>query len=373
MTGTKQSTIDTLWKVLLSISLLIFGTIIAKSILIPIVFGFFFAIVLHPLVGFLQARKIPLVLATLISMLTASLILGFGIYYTISQAKVLFTDLPGLVEQFNSLFNNFEKFITDTLQVSARDQLQLVKENANQLIKSGSGVFGDALVATSGLITFFTLIPIYVFFILIYKENFKGFLAQLDKKTGGSTLTVAYEIKEMMHNYITGLITVIAIVAVLNSIGLLALSLKYAIFMGIISAILTIIPYIGIFIGGLLPLMVALITKDSLVYPLLVIIVVGTVQFLEGNFITPKIVGSKVNVNPLAAIIALVIGAEIWGIAGMILAIPLTGITKIIMSQYDSLKPYAYLLQSEDANSASDGPSIFQSLLKRLKRSTSTD
>tara|TARA_R110000868_G_scaffold267231_2_gene526522 strand:- start:138 stop:1256 length:1119 start_codon:yes stop_codon:yes gene_type:complete len=361
MNPTKRSSIDTLWKVLLSLTLLVFGAIVAKSVLIPIVFGFFFATVLHPLVSFLQARKISLIPATLISMLTASLILGFGLYYTISQAKVLFTDLPGLLEQFNSLFNKFELFITNTFHVSAVDQLELIKENANQLIKSGSGVFGDALLATSSLITFFTLIPIYVFFILIYKENFKGFLAQLDKKTDGSTLAVAYEIKEMVHNYIIGLITVIAIVAILNSIGLLALGLKYAIFMGVISAILTIVPYIGIFIGGLLPLMVALITKDSLIYPLLVIAVVGTVQFLEGNFITPNIVGSKVNVNPLAAIIALVIGAEVWGIAGMILAIPLTGITKIIMSQYSTLRPYAYLLQSDE--SSSKGNSIIESVI----------
>lgn len=369
----QRSSIDILWKVLLSTALLVFGAIAAKSVLIPIVFGFFFAIVLHPLVSFLQAKKVPLITATLVSMLTAGLILGFGLYYTISQARLLFTDLPGLVDQFNSLFTRLETFLTNTLQVSATEQLELVKENANQLIKSGSGVFGDALLATSSLITFFTLIPIYVFFILIYKENFKKFLAQLDKRNGGSALAVAAEIKEMVHNYIVGLLTVIAIVAILNSIGLLALSLKYAIFMGIISAFLTIIPYIGIFIGGLLPLMVALITKDSLIYPLLVVVIVGTVQFLEGNFITPKIVGSKVNVNPLAAIIALVIGAEIWGIAGMILAIPMTGITKIIMDQYDSLIPYAHLLQSDDDVSSDDKKSIFEKVIGIFKSNEKED
>ena len=371
MKPTKRSSIDTLWKVLLSITLFIFGAIVAKSVLIPIVFGFFFAIVLHPLVSFLQAKKISLIPATLISMLVASLIIGFGLYYTISQAKLLFSDLPSLINQFNSLFNKFEILVTDTFQVSANQQLDLIKENANQLIKSGSGVFGDALLATSSLITFFTLIPIYVFFILIYKENFKGFLGLLDKKTEGSSLAVAYEIKEMVHNYIIGLITVIAIVAVLNSIGLLALGLKYAIFMGIVYAVLTIIPYIGIFIGGLLPLMVALITKDSLIYPLLVIVVVVFVQFLEGNFITPNIVGSKVNVNPLAAIIALVIGAEIWGISGMILAIPLTGITKIIMSKYGSLRPYAYLMQSDEDGSKEK--STFASIKKIFRKSETSD
>jgi len=370
MNPTKRSSIDTLWKVLLSISLLIFGGIIAKSVLIPIVFGFFFAIVLHPLVSFLKRRKFPLVLATLLTMLAAGTVTSFGLYFIISQAKILFTDLPGLVEQFNSVFSKFEIFVTNTLGISAKDQLELLKENTNQLISSGSGIFGDALLATSNLIAFFTLMPIYVFFILVYKENFIGFLAQLDKGSERSTLEVALEIKDMIHSYIGGLITVITIVAVLNSIGLLALSLKYAIFMGIISAILTIIPYIGIFIGSLLPLMVALITKDSLIYPVMVLVIMGVVQFLEGNLITPKIVGSKVNVNPLAAIIALVIGAEIWGIAGMILAIPLTGITKIIISQYERLRPYAYLLQSDEEEKNSTGKSTieyFKSIFKKEK------
>ncbi len=358
----QRSSIDTLWKVLLAISLLVFGIIAAKSILIPLVFSFFFAIILHPVVSFLQQKKLNLVLATLLSMLAATMVLGSGLFYVITQAKILFSDLPDLVDQFNSLFTKFETFVTNTLEISAIEQLALIKENANELISSGSGVFGDALLATSNLITLFTLIPIYVFFILIYKENFKGFLSQLDKSASRSTLKVAIEIKDMVHSYIVGLLLVIAIVAILNSVGLLVLSLKYAIFMGIISAILTIIPYIGIFIGGLLPLMVALVTKDSLIYPLLVLVVIGTVQFLEGNLITPKIVGSKVNVNPLAAIVALVIGAEIWGIAGMILAIPLTGITKIIMSQYESLRPYTYLLQSDEDNSKLDDKSVSEKL-----------
>jgi predicted PurR-regulated permease PerM len=361
----QRSSIDTLWKVLLAISLLVFGIIAAKSILIPLVFSFFFAIILHPVVSFLQQKKLNLVLATLLSMLAATMVLGSGLFYVITQAKILFSDLPDLVDQFNSLFTKFETFVTNTLEISAIEQLALIKENANELISSGSGVFGDALLATSNLITLFTLIPIYVFFILIYKENFKGFLSQLDKSASRSTLKVAIEIKDMVHSYIVGLLLVIAIVAILNSVGLLVLSLKYAIF---ISAILTIIPYIGIFIGGLLPLMVALVTKDSLIYPLLVLVVIGTVQFLEGNLITPKIVGSKVNVNPLAAIVALVIGAEIWGIAGMILAIPLTGITKIIMSQYESLRPYTYLLQSDEDNSKLDDRSVFEKLSSLFKK-----
>ncbi|MEX2379925.1 MAG: AI-2E family transporter, partial [Vicingaceae bacterium] len=169
--------------------------------------------------------------------------------------------------------------------------------------------------------------------------------------------------------YIIGLLIVISIIAVLNTVGLLALGIKYAVFMGILSAALTVIPYIGIFIGALLPVVVALITKDSLFYPLAVIAIFGFVQFLEGNFITPNIIGSKVNVNPMAAIVALIIGAKIWGIAGMILAIPICGILKIMFSHYPRLKPYAILLQSTNKDDEEKSMEVLKEKLRKRKES----
>jgi len=193
-------------------------------------------------------------------------------------------------------------------------------------------------------------VPIYIFFMLYYKENFKHFIKKVDRSKDNNLTNISEEIKEMVHNYIVGLSIVITIIAFLNSVGLAILGIKYAFFLGVLSAILTIIPYIGVFIGGLLPFLVALLTKDSFFYPLAVVGLMAIVQFLEGNFITPNIVGSKVNVNPLAAIVALVIAGKVWGILGMILAIPITGITKIIFSHYDRLKPYAILLESSSSD-----------------------
>jgi predicted PurR-regulated permease PerM len=129
---------------------------------------------------------------------------------------------------------------------------------------------------------------------------------------------------------------------------LLALGIDHAIFFGILSGVLTIIPYIGIIIGALFPLIMALITKDSLWYAVGVVIVFTVVQFLEGNFITPRITGSKVSINALAAIIALVIGGKILGVAGMILAIPAIGVLKIVLSHSQHLKPFVILLEDKD-------------------------
>jgi predicted PurR-regulated permease PerM len=175
----------------------------------------------------------------------------------------------------------------------------------------------------------------------------------------------------MVHSYIVGLLIVITIIAVLNIVGLLALGIKYAVFLGILSAALTVIPYIGIIIGAALPVLVALITKDSLLYPLGVMAIFAFVQFLEGNFITPNIIGSKVNVNPLAAIVALIIGGKIWGIIGMIMAIPMCGILKIMFSHYPRLKPYAILLQSTNKDDEEKSMEALKEKLKRKKEKAS--
>ncbi len=221
-----------------------------------------------------------------------------------------------------------------------------LKQNTDQLLSSGTTFFTDAVSATSNVLTFISLVPIYVFFILLYRENFKAFLIQLGERKNSNYLEIFNEIKIMIHSYISGLLIVISIIALLNTTGLLILGLKYAVFMGLISAVLTIIPYIGIVMGAALPLLVAFLTKDSLWYPLGVIGVFALVQFLEGNFITPNVVGSKVNVNPLAAIIALLIGGATWGIVGMILAIPLVGVAQIILRHDPRLKPYSLLLST---------------------------
>ena len=162
------------------------------------------------------------------------------------------------------------------------------------------------------------------------------------------------DIENVVKGYISGLLLVTIIVAVLNSVGLLVLGIDHAIFFGILSGLLTIIPYIGIFIGAFLPVVMALLTKDSLWYPAGVIIVFSVVQFLEGNFITPRITGSKVSVNALAAIVALLIGGKIMGIAGMILAVPALGIIKILLSHTTHLKHFVILIEDSPIEKVED-------------------
>jgi predicted PurR-regulated permease PerM len=140
---------------------------------------------------------------------------------------------------------------------------------------------------------------------------------------------------------------VMLVLAVLNSIGFLLLGLKYAILLGLTAAILNIIPYVGPWIGALLPVTIALLTKDSAMYAVGAMGVILITQFIDNNFITPKVVGSSVSINPLASIVALLAGGMLWGVVGLILAIPITGMLKIVCDEIPGLKPWGFLLGEE--------------------------
>ena len=233
-------------------------------------------------------------------------------------------------------------------------------------LKGVSVYLGAFLLTTGNTLATMVQIPIYMFLLLIYREKFKLFFASL-LPNDDDELAWKKDIENVTQAYITGLMLVTLIVAILNTIGLLFLGIEHALFFGILSGILTIIPYIGIFLGALLPTLMALITKDSAWYAVGVIAVFFVVQFLEGNFITPRITGSKVSINALAAIIALLLGGKILGIAGMILAVPAIGVLKIMLAYSRRLKPFVILLGDVDREDVARDPTEHTPPVKAVK------
>jgi predicted PurR-regulated permease PerM len=150
--------------------------------------------------------------------------------------------------------------------------------------------------------------------------------------------------------YIGGRVLAIIILAVLNSIGLLILGIKYAILLGTIAAVFTFIPYVGTIIGGVFAAATALITKSP-GSALAVIALLAFIQLLDDYLVEPYVVGAKVHLGPLAIIVVLVIGGLLWGVAGMILFIPLLAIAKIVFDHVPALQPYGYLVGDDENNS----------------------
>jgi len=325
-------------KVFILIALIIAAIILASDIIIPLLISLIFTIVLLPIVKRLE-KRLPSTLAILIVLLGALIILVIVGILIVNQLASLVRDLPDLQTKISDALDQLSSSLQEELGLGVREQNQLVKDGITTLSKYATNV----LAATTNIISLLVQIPIYIFLLLIYRDRFKAFFRSLLKES--DQVKWKSDVEGVIQGYISGLILVTIIVASLNSIGLWVLGIEHAIFFGILSGLLTIIPYVGIFIGAALPVIMALLTKDSLWYPAGVIIIFSVVQFLEGNFITPHITGSKVSINALAAIIALLLGGKILGIAGMILAVPVLGVLKIILGNTNHMKNLVILIE----------------------------
>jgi predicted PurR-regulated permease PerM len=161
-------------------------------------------------------------------------------------------------------------------------------------------------------------------------------------------------IREILHlsiqsyyNFIKGMLLVYLIVGLLNSLGLYILGIPHPVLFGFTASILTFIPYVGIIIAALLPITISWVTYNSIWYPVGVIAVFSVVQYLEANVIFPLAVSSRLKLNALVTIAAIVIGGILWGVAGLILFIPFLGIMKMIADRTPDLKIWSILLGGE--------------------------
>ncbi|MBA3647433.1 MAG: AI-2E family transporter [Chitinophagales bacterium] len=332
-------------------SLIIMGTCafiailyIGQDIIVPLIYATIFAILLNPVVNFFTARGLNRIIAIILTLLLA-ILFTFGLFYFISSQVSRFTeDLPQLKEKFNTMVDQGVKFISVTLNISTKQVTQWIATTKSSAINNTGAVVGQTLTTVSGALIIAVLLPVYVFMILLYKSLFLEFIRKLfDRSLHKTVVEVLTETKGLIHNYLVGLLIEAGIVATLNSIALMILGIKYAILLGIIGALLNIIPYIGGIIAVSLPMTMALITKPPS-YALLVLGSYMIIQLIDNNFLVPKIVASKVKINAIVSIVVVFIGNDLWGIPGMFLSIPLTAIIKVIFDHIEPLKPWGFLL-----------------------------
>lgn len=328
--------------------LIIFIMIMGRELLIPLTISVFFTFLLLPVSGKLMQWKFPRWLAIILSILLAIAVFGGLIYFFYTQIISFGDDLPELKKKLIEKIDAIQMYIRETFNISKREQAKWLDKQMEETANSGDQYVMGLFSATGSFIASIALIPIYIFFLTFYKEKFKTFIVLVNKdKNPENALGIIKKISTVSQKYLKGLMLDVFILSILNSTGFLLLGLDHAILFGVLASLLNIIPYIGVLIGGILPIIMALLTKDEISYAIGVAAVTQVVQFLDNNFITPYVVGSSVSINPFTAIIVLISSALIWGIPGMILCMPLTGMLKVVCDNVESLKPYGYILGEE--------------------------
>lgn len=326
-----------------------FVLIIARDILIPLSLGFLFSSMIYPLVVFLNKHRIPRPLAILLSILLFIGVIFLLFNLLFNQLQVFVDDFPALKHKALSNLEEIRDGIENRFGITSDSQHRWLTERIRFLFDTGSDFMKNAVGATTGTVFKIVIIPVFMFYMLNSRERFRGFVVKIvptHRKVQAETIMTS--ISDIIQRYLGGVFIVILILCLLNSLGLYILGLKYALIFGIISALFNVIPYFGNWIGGILPLTFAFLTGDSPKLFFSVLLMYVIIQFLEHNILTPNITGGNVRINPLVAIVGIIVGGMVWGIAGMLVVIPFLAAMKIIFENIGTLKPYAYLLGSEE-------------------------
>lgn len=318
---------------------------ILQDIVIPLVFSFFIAIVLHPVVTFFTKHKINRIVAITITMLIAFLVIAGLITFLFTQASTFSDSWPKLVDRFTDLVNQSITKISGYFAINPDNIHSWITKTKTELVNSSSAVIGKTLVTVGSSLVIMFLIPVYVFIILYYHPLFREFIHKLFGKGNSDRVgEIISQIKVVIQFYLKGLLIEAIIIATLNSAGLLILGIQYAILLGVIGALVNVIPYLGGIVAVALPMMVALATKPSAWYALYVLAIYYFIQLVDNHYIVPKIVASQVKINALFSIVIVLAGNALWGIPGMFLSIPLLAIVKLIFDNIEPLKPWGFLL-----------------------------
>ncbi|QHT67230.1 AI-2E family transporter [Rhodocytophaga rosea] len=331
------------------------GLYYAQGIIIPLLFAGLLAMLVLPICNFLEKKGINRGLSILLCVLLLILVIGGIVTLFGTQIAQLTKDFPLIKEKALENYHSMQNFIDAKLNIPVEQQGDWIKDNYETFFAGLSGVLSGLLVGISSGLGNFLLVMIYMFFFLLLRERIRNFILQLcHQQDHEMVATVIEKTKRITIKYMTGLLIEIVIYGTLSAIGFAILGIKQGIFFGFLGGILNLIPYLGALIGAVLPMLAAVVYKDSLFYALGVLGVVLVVQFIDNNFITPKVVAGYIRINALATVIVIIIGGALWGIAGMVLFLPLLGILKIIFDNIPSLKPFGYLI-GEDKQEASAG------------------
>ena len=343
--------------------------ILAKSILIPLSFALLISFILYPLVKKFETWGMNKILAAFLSIFAVILIIGGSILLFSTQIIQLTKEFPHFQDKIILSFTEFTVYINKNVDFIPNlekneifDRIKIwLNESTGSLVKqtfSNTATFLAGLVATI----------LFTFLILIYRKGLikaLSWFSPADKRE--RVVKMFKSVQQVGQKYLFGMITIILILGIVNSVGLWIIGVDNPFLFGFFAAILAIIPYVGTFLGAAIPILYSFIAYNSIWMPISIAIFFWLVQFIEGNFLTPKIVGSSININAFTAILSLIIGAAVWGIAGMILFLPFAAMLKVVCEEYDELKPIALLIGNQNYQENSGSAKFVNKWVDKIK------
>lgn len=318
--------------------------VVGRQIIMPLLMAFFVSIVLLPVYRFLVGKKLPKALAITLALLLMIIVLGIIIFFITTQVKPVVNDFATIKQNILGHINTFSAWFSEKTNISTEQQSKFVGEQTQKILDSAGQFLGGAAGSVGSVLIFFGLLPIYTFLMLNYKDILVQFIylwfpAEQHAKVKGALS----ESETIIKSYIVGLLIQITYITILLGGGLLILGIPHALLIGVIFAILNLIPYIGALFGNIIGVLLTLSSSPQISDVITVLVTIAIVQFLDNNILMPRIVGGKVRVNALASLAGVFVGGALAGIPGMFLSLPLLAVTKVIFDRSEMFKQWGVL------------------------------
>lgn len=352
------------------IALLIVFLVVAKSILIPLSIALLLAFILYPVYKKFTKWGLGNILAAFLSILLMLVVLGGGAAFFSAEIIALSDEISNFGEKLSKLYAEVIFFINNNVSITDDlDKDQLLKDLKSWLKDSAGKLLGDTFSSTASFLTGVVTTFIYMFLFLIYNKGFvRAFMKFSPEGKKEQFFNMLKGIQQVGQKYLSGMMVLILILGLANSLGLWIIGIDSPFLFGFLAATLSIIPYIGTSLGASIPVLYAFMSHDQLWVPLAVALLFWFVQLVESNFLSPKVVGTSVNVNAFAAILSLIVGASIWGVAGMVLFLPFAAMLKVVCEQYEQLQPVALLIGNSNFQEEDKKKGWFKKLKDKLVR-----
>lgn len=322
--------------------------VLAKTILVPLSIALLISFVLHPLANRFESWRMGEILAAFLSIFTMILMVGGVIFFFSTQLVELSNDFAHFQDKIILAFADVTLYINNNVSfVNRLEKNELFDQITNWLNESKGVLVSKTFTTTTTFLTGLFATFIFTFLILIYRKGltqaFVGFFPNAKRE---HAVKMFKSVQQVGQKYLFGMILIVIIIGFVNSIGLWIIGIDNPFLFGFLGATLSIVPYVGTLLGAIIPVVYAFVSYDSLWIPIGVAVLFWGVQLISDNFLSPKIVGGSLELNALTAILSLIIGAAVWGIAGMILFLPFAAMLKVICDEYEELKPVALLIGS---------------------------
>lgn len=317
--------------------------ITAESILVPAAWALIFAFIGLPLAKFLEKRKMGRVTASMVATLSTMIFIGLIFYFLFYEATHILKNQEDIYSKLKDKIELMISQVEDNLGIQLMSQL----ENVDSTKSIINGLATSVISFGKNLVTI-TLIPMYLFFILNYRGLIRKFVEKRYEGTARAQVIAFLEnSKQSISNYLKGTLLLTGISTVMTYLVLLIFGIQYAFFFGLFVAILNLIPYIGNLIALIIVILFTFVTKDSFSTTFFVFIALYVSNLIQENFLRPKFLGDKMEMNAAIVFTAALAGGVIWGVSGLILFIPLTGVIKAFIDSNPRWQAFSVFFESK--------------------------